>query len=313
VATALLFPGQGSLYVGMGREAYARNAGARAFFDEADALFGFKLSELAFSGPEAVLTATEHQQPALYLASVANWQVMQDEDWPRPDFIAGHSLGEFAALVAAGSLAFSDGLRLVRRRGELMKEAGERAPGAMAAVLALPIDKVETLCRRAEQETGHAIQVANDNCPGQVVISGHLAALQRAEELAQEAGARRVVRLPITIAAHSALMGSVADAFAREVDTVPLSEPQIPVIGNVTAAPLRTAAEIRDELKAQLTSPVAWTPSMLFLLDQGTDTFVEAGPGDVLLGLVKRIDRRARRVAFDNGQARDAQAPQDSQ
>ena len=301
MATALLFPGQGSLYVGMGKEAYTRNAGARAFFDEADALFGFKLSQLAFSGPEAELTATEYQQPALFLASVANWQVMRDEDWPRPGFIAGHSLGEFAALVAAGSLTFGDGLRLVRRRGELMKEAGERAPGAMAAILALPIDDVVELCGRAERETGHPIQVANDNCPGQVVISGHLTALRRAEELAQEAGARRIVRLPITIAAHSALMGSVADAFAREVDAVPLSEPQIPVVGNVSAAPLLTAEDIRDELKAQLTSPVAWTPSIQYLIDQGTDTFVEAGPGDVLLGLVKRIDRRTKRVAFDNG------------
>ncbi len=305
MTTALLFPGQGSLYVGMGREAYTRNEIARGFFDEADALFGFSLSELAFSGPEERLTDTRYQQPALYLASMANWQVMRDEDWTLPGYIAGHSLGEFAALVAAGSLTFSDGLRLVSRRGELMREAGERSPGAMSAILALPIEDVEGLCAQAENETGQPIQIANDNCPGQIVISGQKRALERVEELALEKGARRVVRLPITIAAHSSLMASVSDDFAEAVDAVPLKEPLIPVIGNVSAAPLRTMEEIRSELKAQLTSPVAWTSSIQFLLDEGTDTFVEAGPGQVLLGLVKRIDRRSKRIAFDNGPVRE--------
>ena len=296
-----LFPGQGSQYVGMGRDAYESNAAARSFFDEADALFGFALSDLAFSGPEEQLKDTVNQQPALYVASMANWQWMRDEGWGEPDFLAGHSLGEFSALAAAGSLTFGDGLRLVRRRGELMKQAGEQSPGAMAAVLALPVEQIASLCAQAEDETGLVVQVANDNCPGQIVISGHGQALQRAVELAEEAGARRVVRLPISIAAHSELMDSVSGAFAEAVDAVPLSEPRLPVIGNVTARPLQTVDQIRSELAAQLTSPVAWTSSMRYLLDAGTDTFVEVGPNNVLLGLVKRIDRRAKRAAFDKG------------
>lgn len=301
MATAYLFPGQGSQYVGMGKEVYESSASARAFFDEADALFGFNLSDLAFSGPEEQLTDTLYQQPALYVASLANWQFMKEEGWPEAEFFAGHSLGEFSALAAAGSLTFGDGLQLVRRRGELMKEAGERAPGAMAAILALPVERIEALCVQAAEETGRLVGIANDNCPGQTVISGDEQALQRACELADEAGARRVVRLPITIAAHTDLMDSVSGAFAEAVDAVPLREPQKPVIGNVTARPLQTVEEIRDELKAQLTSPVAWTSSMRYLLDAGTDTFIEAGPNNVLLALLKRIDRRTTRRAFDNG------------
>lgn len=301
MATAYLFPGQGSQYVGMGRDAYEGNSSARAFFDEADALFGFKLSELAFSGPEEQLKDTVYQQPALFVTSMANWQRMRDEGWPEAEFVAGHSLGEFAALVAAGSLTFSDGLQLVRKRGELMKRAGEQSPGAMAAVLALPVEQIALLCAQAEDETGSLVQVANDNCPGQIVISGHEKALQRAVELAEDAGARRTVRLPISIAAHSYLMDSVSSAFSEAVDEVPLREPQIPVIGNVTAQPVQKVEEIRSELKAQLTSPVSWTSSMRYLLDAGSDTFVEPGPNNVLLGLLKRIDRRVKRVAFDKG------------
>ena len=307
MATAYLFPGQGSQYVGMGRDAYESNASARAFFDEADALFG-KLSELAFVGPEEQLRDTVNQQPALYVSSMANWQCMRDEGWPEPDFLAGHSLGEFATLVAAGSMTFSGGLQLVRKRGELMKQAGEISPGAMAAVLALPVEQIAALCARAEDETGLAVQVANDNCPGQIVISGHEEALQRAVELAEEAGARRVVRLPISIAAHSDLMDSVSGAFAAAVDEVPLRDPQIPVIGNVSARPLQTVDEIRKELKAQLTSPVAWTDSMRYLLGVGSDTFIEVGPNNILLALMKRIDRKAKRVAFDDGPDRQRRA-----
>ena len=204
-------------------------------------------------------------------------------------------------LVAAGSLTFADGLALVSRRGELMKQAGDQSPGAMAAVLALPVERIAELCSIAEDETGGVVRVANDNCPGQIVISGSEAALLRAVDLLREAGARKVVRLPISIAAHSPLMESVAPTFAAAVDAAPLRAPLVPVIGNVSAEPLHTVAAIRAELKAQLTSPVAWTPSMRYLLADGVQTFVEVGPNNVLSGLLKRIDRRTQRVAFDAG------------
>jgi [acyl-carrier-protein] S-malonyltransferase len=285
----------------MGRSAYDQSEAARALYAEADNLLGKKLSDLIFEGPEEKLTETAYQQPALFVASMANWAFMNGGEWPEADFVAGHSLGEFSALAAAGSISFADGLRLVQRRGELMREAGEVAPGAMAAILALPREDIERLCRRVITETGRLVAVANDNCPGQLVISGDESALQRAMDLAQEAGARKVVRLPITIAAHTALMGSVAEEFAQAVDNTPIKPPRLPVIGNVSALPLLTAQAIRDELKAQLISPVAWTASIQYLADQGVDTFVEVGPNNVLLGLVKRIDRRAVRTAFDNG------------
>jgi [acyl-carrier-protein] S-malonyltransferase len=217
--------------------------------------------------------------------------------------MAGHSLGELTALTAAGSLAFADGLRLVRRRGELMKEAGDLNPGAMAALLALDAEQVREVCRTAENETDQIVRLANDNCPGQIVISGHEQALQRAMELAEEAGARRVVRLPISIAAHSPLMASAAEAFATAVAETPVLPPQISVIGNVDARPLTDVDAIRGELQAQLTSPVAWTDSMRYMIAQGSDLFIEVGPGEVLLGLLKRIDRSLQRIAFDKGPA----------
>ena len=179
-----------------------------------------------------------------------------------------------------------------------MKAAGEREPGAMAAILALDVESVQRICSRASDLTGKPVQLANDNCPGQVVISGDEAALTEAMRLAREDGARKVVRLPITIAAHSSLMASASAEFARAVDGTPLQAPALPVIANATAVPLTTADEIRAELKAQLTSPVHWSDSMRYLLAQGVDTFVEVGPGNVLLGLLKRIDRRAKRLKF---------------
>lgn len=299
MSTAYLFPGQGSQHIGMGHDLYDREPAARAVFDRADEQLGFPLSRLCFQGPEEELTDTANQQPALLVTSIAIWQVMQQGDWPRPSFLAGHSLGEFSALVAAGSLTFADGLALVRRRGELMKAAGEREPGAMAAILALDATQVEAICQQAQTTTGRPVQLANDNCPGQLVISGDQEALTEAMRLAEAAGARKVVRLPISIAAHSTLMASAAADFAQAVDATPIAPPAVPVIGNVTAQPLTTPEQIRLELKAQLTAPVRWTDSITYLTQQGVDTFVEAGPGDVLLGLVKRIDRTAKRLKFE--------------
>ena len=216
--------------------------------------------------------------------------------------MAGHSLGEISALTAAGALSFADGLRLVRQRGVLMKAAGEREPGGMAAILALDIATVTAVCQQASEESGRSVQVANDNCPGQVVISGDVAALTLAMELAQAAKARKVVKLPITIAAHSKLMASAAAAFAQAVDDILIHPPTIPVIGNVTAQPLTTPEQIRDELKAQLTSGVAWTDSMNYLLGQGVERFVEVGSGDTLLSFMKRINRKATRVKLTFGE-----------
>ena len=282
----------------MGHEFYKRSPEARAVFDQADTQLGFALSSLCFDGPEDALTDTINQQPALFVTSVAAWQTMLAQRWESPAFVAGHSLGEFSALVAAGSISFTDGLKLVRRRGKLMKLAGEREAGAMAAILALETAVVHQLCIQASEETGQVVQLANDNCPGQLVISGDKDALERAMALAREAGARKVVKLPITIAAHSPLMASVAAEFAQAVDETPVHPPQMPVIGNVTAQPLMTAEAIRVEAKAQLTSPVAWTDSVNYMVAQGVDTFVEVGAGDVLLGLVKRINRQTKRIKF---------------
>jgi [acyl-carrier-protein] S-malonyltransferase len=283
----------------MGQVAYESSSAAKAVFDEADALLGFPLSELTFSGPEDDLTDTVNQQPALFATGIANWRTMLETNWPRPDYLAGHSLGEFSALVAAGSITFADGLALVRKRGELMKAAGEIEPGGMAAILALDVGTIQSLCAEARTSTGFPVQLANDNCPGQIVISGHEQALQEAMNLAKRAGARKVVRLPITIAAHSDLMASVTAEFAEAVESTRIRRPDIPVIGNVTALPLYFVEDIRLEIKNQLTSPVAWTGSIRYLLTQGVDTFIETGPGNVLLGLLKRIDRKTKRIKYE--------------
>jgi [acyl-carrier-protein] S-malonyltransferase len=298
VNVALLFPGQGSQHVGMGHDLFHAEPASRAVFDQADQILGFSLSSLCFSGPEDELTDTLNQQPALFVTSIAAWRAAETKGWSYPAFVAGHSLGEFSALVIAGCMDFSDGLLLVRRRAELMKAAGEKEPGAMAAIISLDVEQVEDVCKNAQEETKKPVQVANDNCPGQVVISGDKIALDRAAALASERGARKVVVLPITIAAHSALMASSAAGFAEAVDRTPFIDPVIPVIGNVSGRPLNSPGAIRSELKAQLTSPVQWTRSMRYLLDEGVDTFVETGPGNVLLGLMRRIDRKVNRVSL---------------
>jgi [acyl-carrier-protein] S-malonyltransferase len=282
----------------MGLDWYEQVPVARAVFDQADELLGFSLSAICFDGPEEVLTDTVNQQPALFVTSIAAWQAMLVGDWPAPAFVAGHSVGEFSALVAAGSLDFADGLSLVRRRGELMKAAGEREPGAMAAILALDIATIREICRQASERSSRPVQVANDNCPGQVVISGAEPALAEAITLAQAAGARKVVRLPITIAAHSSLMAPAATDFSQAVDEVVICPPQVTIIGNGSGKPLLTPEAIRSELKTQLTSAVAWTESMNYLCRQGVDTVVEVGPGHVLQDLMKRIDRQVRRLSF---------------
>ena len=293
--TALVFPGQGSQYVGMGRDLYETCPEARALFDEADSILGFPLSKLCFEGPMPELGDTINTQPALLTVSAALLRILE-LDQLSPATVAGHSMGEYTALVAAGALDFADGLKLVRERGRVMKEAGGQNPGGMAAVLGLEAETLDEICQMASQETGGIVQLANYNSPGQIVISGHKEALGRALELAKERGARRVIPLAVSIASHSPLMRSAAQALADIVADIEFHQPRVPVVANVTAAPITTVAEIREELVEQLTSTVRWVESIQYMIAQGVTTFVEIGPKNVLTGLMRRIDKSVRTV-----------------
>jgi len=291
--TAFLFPGQGSQAVGMGQALAQAYPAAAAVFAEADRWLGFPISSLAWAGPAQDLDDTLNTQPALLMHSVAALRVFQ-ELWPgfQPAYSAGHSMGEVSALVAAGALPYAAALSLARRRGELMKEAGQLNPGGMAAILGLDIPVLEDLCTQASQP-GEVVQVANDNCPGQVVVSGASPALERLLELAKAAGARRALRLAVSIAAHSPLMAHAQAGFNQAVKAAQIVDPMLPLVGNVSARPLNSAAAIREDLQAQLNSRVRWTESIQWMAAQGIDTFVELGNGSVLCGLVKRIQPQA--------------------
>ena len=294
---AFVFPGQGSQHLGMGRDVYETYPAARELFDEADAVLGFPLSRLCFFGPEEDLNETVNTQPAVYVTSLALWRSIE-RSLPQPvGFFAGHSLGEYAALVASGALDFVTGLRLVLQRGKLMQAAGERSQGGMAAVMGLDAPVVESICLQAREATGSVVQVANYNTPGQTVISGDDAALTDAMERATVAGARKVVRLAVSIAAHSPLMAPAVDMLRDDLEAVRFDVPSHPVVGNVAAKPLARVGDIVTELVQQLTSPVRWTESLGWMLSQGLDGHVEVGPGQVLTGLMRRVDRAVRRVS----------------
>jgi len=294
---AYLFPGQGSQFVGMGQALFQAHPQVQAIFDQADEALGVSLSQLCFEGPDDVLTDTINAQPAILTVSIAALEVIKaQEATVPPAFVAGHSMGEFSALVAAGSLSFLDALYLVRERGRLMKLAGEVSPGGMAAVIGLDLEKLAAACDEARQETGGVMQIANDNCPGQVVISGDTESLALAMDRAEAAGARKVVRLAVSIASHSPLMAPITEEFAAAVDAAPIADAVIPVVANVSATPITSADDIRAELKAQLTSPVRWTESMRYLVAQGVTRVVEVGPKDVLSGLMRRIERKVERI-----------------
>ena len=296
---ALVFPGQGSQFVGMGKELADAFPEARETFHEADDILGTRLSDLCFQGPAEVLTDTINAQPALLVTSMAVLRVIDGQGIPLPEpkFVAGHSMGEYTALVRAGSLSFSDGLKLVRERGRQMKLAGETNPGGMAAVIALDEEKLEEICRTASEETGRPVQIANYNCPGQLVISGDKSALEKAMQLAREAGAKRVIPLAVSIAAHSPLMLSAASGLAKAIEATEIGRAQIPVVANVSAQPITDPEEIQQELISQLTASVRWTESVRLMIDQGVDTFVEIGAGNVLSGLIRRIDRKVKTLS----------------
>lgn len=286
---ALLFPGQGSQYVGMGKALSEAHPEARRWFDRANDVLGFDLAGLCFEGPDEELRLTRNTQPALFVKSWAAWNVLKDR--LRGDRAAGHSLGEYTALAVAGAISFDDGLRAVRRRGELMWDSGVKRPGAMAAVLGLGVEAVEALC--AEASAAGAVQPANLNAPGQVVISGEVAGVARACELAPERGARKAVPLRVSGAFHSVLMEDAQAGLAEFLDGIEIRDARIPVVANVTARPVTDAAEIRRNLVAQMTAPVRWEESMRFLIAEGPVEFWEIGAGTVLRGLLRSIDRGA--------------------
>lgn len=301
-STAFVFPGQGSQAVGMGKELAEKYPIAKETFEEADSILGFSISQLMWNGPAEELNETVNTQPALYVHSIAAWRTFTNLYTDlKPATVAEHSLGELSAITASSALSFSDGVRLVRRRGELMKRAGELNPGGMAAILNLEIVALDQVCAQASKD-GEVVQVANDNCPGQVVISGHKPALERAMEGAKAAGAKRALPLQVSIAAHSPLMDSIQAEWNAAVDACAFETPVIPVVGNVHAKPMLTADELRADIKSQMQSRVRWTESVQLMIANGIRTYVEAGSGEVLLGLIKRIDPSTERFALGTPQ-----------
>ena len=279
---AYMFPGQGSQFPGMAKELYETDPKARELFDRADEILGFKITEIMFNGTAEELKQTKVTQPAIFLHSVI--LAMCSPDF-KPDMVAGHSLGEFSALAAAGALDFEDGLRLVAIRARAMQKACEANPGTMAAILALPTEKVEAIC----EETEGVVVPANYNCDGQIVISGSVEAVSEASEKMKAAGARRALILPVGGAFHSPLMQQAADELAAGIESVTFKAPVCPVYQNVTALPTTDPAEIKKNLLAQLTAPVKWTQTVENMVADGADNFVESGPGKVLQGLVAKI------------------------
>lgn len=280
---AFVFPGQGSQYVGMGSDWYARDASAKEMFDRADRVLGFALSKVCFTGPEDELRQTRNTQPAIFVHSIVAATACAAI---KPDMVAGHSLGEYSAFVMAGAISFEDGLRLVRLRGELMQQAGEEKKGTMAAVVGLEPRQVEEVCAAASSEG--IVQPANFNSPGQIVVSGSVPGVRRAMALAREHGAKVVKELVVSGAFHSPLMESAKEKLKKALEETTMRDASIPVYANVTAEPVTRAAEIRDLLYRQMTSPVQWEATVRNIVRDGCSTVIEFGPGKILQGLVKR-------------------------
>jgi [acyl-carrier-protein] S-malonyltransferase len=283
--TAYIFPGQGSQYVGMGKNLFEQSPVARQLYGRADELMGYSLSAICFEGPEERLKQTNVTQPAIFLHSVVLSRLLEHPD---AAMAAGHSLGEYSALVYAGAMSFEDGLNLVKLRGELMQQAGERDRGTMAAVVGLQAGILTAICREAEAEG--VVQCANFNSPGQIVISGSVAGVKKAMELAKARGAKLVKELVVSGAFHSPLMEGAREGLRTALETSTIRDAKVPVYANVSARPVQQAGEIRRLLEEQLTSPVRWEESVVRMIGDGAAAFVEIGPGKVLQNLVKRID-----------------------
>lgn len=304
---AFTFPGQGSQSVGMGKALADAFPEARAVFDEVDEALGQKLSDIMWNGPEDALTLTANAQPALMAVSLATMRVLEAKGLDLKStaaFVAGHSLGEYSALAAASSFDVATAARLLRVRGDAMQNAVPVGQGAMAALLGLDFETAVEVAEDAAQ--GEVCQAANDNAPGQVVVSGHLAAVERAVEIAKAKGARRAVMLPVSAPFHCSLMAPAADAMAAALASADIKAPTVPLVANVLAAPVSDPADIRDRLVEQVTGTVRWRESITWLAENGVETFVEAGTGKVLTGMVRRIAKEATGIAVNTPEDIDA-------
>ncbi|WP_239617097.1 ACP S-malonyltransferase [Cohnella mopanensis] len=295
---AFVFPGQGAQAVGMGYDAYESHAASRAIFDQADEALGFPISKLAFEGPDEELRQTANTQPALLATSIALLETYKEQNI-KPDFVAGHSLGEYSALVAAGVLAFSDAIRLVRARGQFMEQAVPSGQGAMAAVLGAEREALQALCADITAN-GTLVELANVNCPGQIVVSGSSEGVAAVVERGKEAGAKRVIPLDVSGPFHSSLMQPAADKLSAELMKVEFHAAQVPVVANVHAKSVTSGEELRELLVKQVVSPVQWEDTIKFLISEGVDTFVEIGSGTVLAGLIKKIDKTVQVISVNS-------------
>ena len=281
---AYLFPGQGSQFVGMGKDHFDNNPEFSVAYQKANEILGFDLTDIMFEGPDETLRQTEYTQPAIFLHSVALFNTLDI----KPDMVAGHSLGEFSALVAAGALTFDDALTIVRQRGRLMQEAGKVNPGTMAAVIGLDDRQVENICEQAASDSGEIVVPANYNCPGQLVVSGSENGVDKALELLKDAGCRLAKKLPVSGAFHSPLMKPALEGLRSNLEKLNIQKPICPVYSNFTAQPTTDPEEIRENLLNQLLNPVLWTQTLQNMHKDGADSYTEVGPGKVLQGLVKR-------------------------
>lgn len=296
MALAIVFPGQGSQYSGMGLDFYNSNEKAKSIFDSADKFFGGGLLDVMFKGTEEDLKKTDFTQPAIFTMSVAIFEAIK-ENLGKPLFFAGHSLGEYSALFAAGAFDLETAIKLVKLRGTLMQQASEKVKSGMAAVLGLDLEKIKQLCERAKS-FGY-ISVANYNCPGQIVVSGEISAIEAAEQIAKELGAKRYIKLSVAGAFHSALMQPAADVFKEKINDFTIKDIETPVVVNYTAKEVKKSSEIKEAMINQITSSVRWIESIEYISSKSVDKYVEIGPGSVLSGLIKKIDKSAKIYNID--------------
>lgn len=301
---AFVFPGQGSQIVGMGKELSDSSEVVNQIFTRADQALGEKLSSLIFNGPQETLTLTVNAQPSLLTTSIAILEKFKEANLT-PGYVAGHSLGEYTALVAAGALSFEDAVRTVRKRGEFMEEAVPAGQGTMAAILGMNSEDLQKVTEKIS-DSGHPVQLANINCPGQIVISGSAEGVKQACELAKENGAKRAIPLEVSGPFHSSLMEPAAEKLRSVLDQIHINDASIPVVANVNAESMTSSEQIKENLVKQLYSPVLWENSVQYMLDQGVDTFIEIGPGKVLSGLIKKVNRKVATYAISDSETLEA-------